>query len=105
MAGGLYAVETGVVTTDPPEASSEAWPAACHPTKRPEKACDDCTPCAMGGMAEGLFTEETLLHAARAAPSTTDDNPTSACSPLGEAELPDARTAAPMQLPSSKGPH
>ena len=105
MAGGLHAVETEAITPDPPEAPTEVGPAASRPTTRPEKACDDCTPCAMGGMAEGLYTEEALLHAARAAPSTNDDTPALACSPLGEAELPDARTAAPMQLPSSKGPH
>ncbi len=105
MAGGLHAVDIEVVTPDPPEAPTEVWSAASRPTTSPEKACDDCTPCAMGGMAEGLFAEETLLHAARAAPSTNDDTPTPtlACSPQGEAGLPDARTAAP--LPANEGSH
>ena len=106
MAGGLCAVEAMAAAYDPTEAPSEAGPAACQSSLRPENACGDRTPCARGGMAEGLFPGEALLHAARKAPSTIDETPTSAVSPLGEAKhVTDASTEAPMPLPASKGPH
>ena len=112
MAGGPCAAEAMAAAHDPDEAPSEVGPAACQSSPKPEKACTppgpagQRTPCTRGGMAEGLFPGEALLHAARIAPSTIDETPTSAVSPLGEAKHgTDASTEAPMPLPASKGPH